>query len=324
MTNKTRINVCLASGESYLPYMATAMVSVLHTAALNDDIHFYILCNHVSEKSKQYIRTLQKLKNCEIVFIDVNTEKFDTFPSAGAHITNTTYFRYQIAELCPDIDRIVYLDCDTIVKQSLAPLFTQDLTDYYLAGVQDVGYYYWKDHNPDFIYKEGFYINAGVLLINLDAWRKNDLFTKLVEFTLQNAKKIAIGDQDVINQVCFGKIKQLDYKWNVQDSFYRTEPERAANPNCEQIIKAAENPAIIHYTQAKKPWNSTGMPRANDWIEINCIRLGFIKGCSYKLKLALQKYLPELISFYRTERGINIKLLGKFKTKIFPLPRRKK
>ena len=193
-----------------------------------------------------------------------------------------------------------------------------------MAGVQDVGYYYWKDHNPDFIYKEGFYINAGVLLINLDAWRKNDLFTKLVEFTLQNAKKIAIGDQDVINQVCFGKIKQLDYKWNVQDSFYRTEPERAANPNCEQIIKAAENPAIIHYTQAKKPWNSTGMPRANDWIEINCIRLGFIKGCSYKLKLALQKYLPELISFYRTERGINIKLLGKFKTKIFPLPRRKK
>ena len=319
MKNKNIINVCLASGESYLKYMATAMVSILKTAAPDDEIHFYILCNQVSQKSKHYIATLKKFGACEITFLDVDNKEFDVFPSAGKHITNTTYFRYKIAELCPDIDKIIYLDCDTIAKQSLAELFNQDLTDYLLAGVQDVGYYYWRNYNPQFIYKEGFYVNTGMILINLDAWRNDKLFNKLVDFTVKNAHKIAIGDQDVINQVCAGKIKRLPYKWNVQDSFYRAEPERAYNPNCDQIIAAAEDPAVIHYTQAKKPWNSTQMPRAGDWIHFNCVRLGPVMGTLYRLKTACLY----AVSFYRTDRGIYVKFLNRFKTKIIPLSRRK-
>lgn len=305
--------------------MATAMVSILKTSAPNDEIHFFILCNAISNEQKEYLQQLRKFKDFKLSCIDLDMKEFQNFPAGGAHITNTTYFRYKIAELCPDIDKIIYLDCDIIVKQSLAELFKQDLTNYYVAGVEDVGYYYWKNYNPQFIYKEGFYINAGMLLINLDQWRTNNLFHKLVDFTIQNAKKIAIGDQDVINQVCFGKIKPLDYKWNVQDSFYRAKPERAANPNCNKIIKAAKHPAIIHYTQAKKPWNSLGMPRAQDWIKFNCIRLGPVKGLSYKIKISLYKLKQAIfIHFYRTDRGININLFGCIKTKIFPLPRRKK
>lgn len=321
MTNNTIINVCFASGESYLKYMATAMVSVLKTAAPHEEIHFYILCNQVSQKSKHYIETLQKFKPCKIIFLDINTKEFDSFPSAGKHITNTTYFRYKIAELCPpNIEKIIYLDCDTIVTQPLSELFNQDLTGYYLAGVEDVGYFYWKNHNPQFIYKDGFYINAGMLLINLDQWRKNNLFHKLVDFTIQHANEIAIGDQDVINRVCLGKIKKLDYKWNVQDSFYRAKPERAVNPHCEEIIKAAANPAIIHYTQARKPWNSLGMPRAQDWIKFNSIRLGPVKGKFYQIKMSFLQALKKIspVHFYETDRGINIQLFGIFKTKIWP------
>ena len=110
----------------------------------------------------------------------------------------------------------------------------------------------------------------------------------------------------------------------MQDSFYRAEPERAYNPNCTQIIAAADNPAIIHYTQAKKPWNSISMPRAQDWIKFNCIRLGPVKGTLYKIKIFLYKLKQAVsIRFYRTDRGININLFGCIKTKIIPLPRKK-
>ncbi len=254
MKNNPIINVCLASGESYFRYMATAIVSILKTAAPQDRFRFYILCNQVGQSYKKQLELLKKWDTCNITFIDVDNKEFDAFPSAGAHITNTTYFRYKIAQLCPGIDKIIYLDCDTLVTQSLAQLFAQDLTGYYVAGVEDVGYYYWKNHNPNFIYKTDFYINTGVLLINLSQWRKDNLFDKLVKFTNTHANQITIGDQDVINQVCRGKIKPLDYKWNVQDSFYRPKPERAYNPHCQQITQAAAHPAIIHYTQAKKPW----------------------------------------------------------------------
>lgn len=282
-----KINVCIASGDVYWNYMATAIVSILKTSLPSDEFHFYILCNQVEDKYKEYLKTLKKFKDFEVTFFDIDMREFEKFPNAGKHITNATYFRYKIAELCPDIDKMIYLDCDVIVNQSLSELFSTDLTGYYLGGVEDVGYYYWKNYNPDFIYKDGFYINAGMLLINLDAWRKNNLFKKFVEFTLNEASKIAIGDQDVINQVCKGKIKQLDYKWNVQDSFYRAEPERANNPNCEQIIEAANNPAVIHYTNSRKPWSDLNMPKALLWLYFDCIRtgswFGYLKYCFDKI-----------------------------------------
>ncbi|MBP3821491.1 glycosyltransferase family 8 protein [bacterium] len=260
------INICFATDENYLKYMSTAMVSILETADKNDELHFYILCNNISDNSKNNIKLLKRFKDFEVTFIDLDIEEFSKFPSGGSHISNTTYFRYKIAELCPNISKILYIDCDVIVKSSLKDLFEVDLTGYYLGGVEDVGYYYWRTVNDDFyLYKEGFYINAGVLLINLDEWRKNQLFKKLVDYTTNNSELVKIGDQDVINKVCTGKIKQLDYKWNVQDSFYREKPEREFNPNCNCIIEASQNPAIIHYTCVKKPWNDYTMSRATDW-----------------------------------------------------------
>lgn len=269
-----RINICIASGESYWFYMSTTIVSILKTSKKTDDLHFYIFCNKVSDKLKDYVRTLCKFKFFQVDFFDIDIKDFEKFPNAGKHITNATYFRYKIAELCPNIDKIIYLDCDIIVKQSLSELFEIDLTDYYLAGVEDVGYYYWRNVNLEYIYKDCFYINAGVLLINLDAWRKNDIYNKLVEFTIKEKDKIKIGDQDVINQVCLNKIKKLDYKWNVQDSFYGDKPEKNFNPDKEKIISASVNPAIIHYTNKKKPWNSKYMPRIWDWIYFEYLRLG--------------------------------------------------
>ena len=202
--------------------------------------------------------------------MDVN--EFENFPSGGPHITNTAYFRYKIAELLPNVSKIIYLDCDIIVKQSLSQLFETDLTGFWLGGVEDVGYYYWRNYNPEYIHNDCFYINTGMLLINLDAWREEHLYEKLMDYTVNEVDKIAIGDQDVINIVCKGKIKELDYKWNVQDSFYREKPEREFNPNCKKIIDASLNPAIIHYTYIKKPWNNESMPRALDWIYYDCLK----------------------------------------------------
>lgn len=267
------INICFATDENYLKYMATAMVSILQTANKGDELHFYILCDKVSNNSKQYINSLKKFKDFGVEFLDVDIKDFISFPAGGKHISNTTYFRYKISELCRDISKIIYLDCDVIIKQSLAELFETDIKDYYLAGVEDIGYYYLRQYNPEFIYKSSFYINAGVLLINLKRWRQDKLYNKLMEFTIKDGDKIKIGDQDVINAVCSGKIKELDYKWNVQDSFYRSTPERRYNPNRKKIIQAAKFPAIIHYTYKKKPWNTMSMPRTKDWLYFDYLRI---------------------------------------------------
>ena len=293
---KTDINVCLATDENYVKYMTTVMYSILTSAKENDNLHFYILCNNVSKESKKTVNRIKSAKQCEIKFIDLDIKEFESFPAGGPHISNTTYFRYKIAELLPDVDKIIYLDCDMIVKQSLSELFETDLTGFYIGGVEDVGYYYWKDFNPEFIYKDGFYINAGMLLINMQEWKKQNLFKKLIDFTVKEADKIRIGDQDVINQVCLNKIKKLDYKWNVQDSFYRDKPEVPYNPNKNEIIRAATNPAIIHYTNFRKPWVDFGVARVKDFWDCY-VKTPF---CSNSEKLAQSAYfiLSEKIDKY--------------------------
>ena len=199
------INICLATDDNYVKYMSTAIVSILKNAKKEDNLHFYILCNKISNQAKKYIKSLKRFKNFDIDFLDMNIKDFKDFPAGGPHISNTTYFRYKIAELLPEVSKILYVDCDVIIRESLAPLFETDLSEYFLAGVEDVGYYYGRDHNPEYIWR-GFYINAGVLLINLEAWRKNNIYSKLMDFTIKEADKIKIGDQDVINQVCLNNL----------------------------------------------------------------------------------------------------------------------
>ena len=292
-----RINICFATDENYLKYMGTTIVSILTSAKFEDKLYFYILCNNVSDKSKEYISNLKRFKNFEIKFIDVDINEFEKFPAGGAHITNTTYYRYKIAQLCPEIDKIIYLDCDTVVKSSLSDLFSEDLAGYYLAGVEDVGYSYWRNIEPKYTIK-GFYINAGVLLINLNEWRKNNLADKLINYTLEHKEEIAIGDQDVINIVCKGKIKSLDYKYNAQDTYYRQYPEVMANRNKTNILKAAKNPVIIHYTASVKPWNNFSMNRCVDWCKPYLIMTSGEEdnGLQMRAKLCLWEELHDRIN----------------------------
>lgn len=264
------IHICLASDNNYVPFMTTAMVSALKSADEDELLHFYILCDHISRKEKDTISQLKEIKKCEIHFIDMNIDLFNDFPSGGSHISNVTYFRYKIPELFPQIDKIIWLDCDTIVKNSLWELYSTDLTHSPLAAVEDVGYTYWRTKIPHF-WHTGFYINAGVMLINCRIWRQEHAGKMLMEYTEKHAADISIGDQDVINAVFKGRIKELDFKWNVQDSFLRAYPERNFNPRKEDIKMAATRPCIIHYTSERKPWNRRKCALNKEWFRYNSL-----------------------------------------------------
>lgn len=262
------IHICFASDKNYLPFMATAMLSALLSSDPDERLHFYVLCNNMSDQDKKNVSFIKKYKKCEIHFIDLDENAFSQFPAVGAHITNTSYYRYKIPELLENLTKVIWLDCDVIVKDSLWDLYQTDITNFPIAAVEDVGYTYWRTRNSKLIY-QGFYINAGVLLINAALWRKEKAGDALMEYTLLHKDEISIGDQDVINAVFKDRIKSLDYKWNVQDSFLRAAPERAFNNHEKDILLASLSPAVIHYTTANKPWNNYKCPLAKEWFYYN-------------------------------------------------------
>lgn len=248
------INICLSSDDNYAQHLAVTITSILKNAKKSDNLFFHILDGGITDENKLKIKKLKKIRDFFIEYNDIDTEIFKKFPLISNHISTATYFRYMISTIFPHLKKIIYLDVDIVVNDSLSELYETNIDEYYMAGVEDVGYVHHRLYDNRLHYKF-FYINAGVLLINIARWRAENIQEKLFEYTVNNFERIQMCmDQDVLNAVLHKKCLPLDYKWNVQNSFYRTDLEVATNGNSRQILEAAKNPSIIHFAGPIKPW----------------------------------------------------------------------
>ena len=231
------INVCLAFDDNYAKYAGVVIASILSNAAPEDKLHFYLLDGGVSVENREKILKLKNLHDCEIDFIEIDESLFEDYKKVKTHvyITLATYYRLKITSLLPDVDRIIYLDCDVVVNSSLKELFESSLGESSFAGVNDL--------NLRMVRKNPGYVNAGMLVMDLKNIRKYGIEEKFLEYTKENVDKISCGDQEIINEVCKGDIVLLDERWNVQSS------------NFVNRSSYTKNPRIIHFVARKKPWH---------------------------------------------------------------------
>lgn len=158
----------------------------------------------------------------QVEFINVNkiAHGFDT---NGVNWDNgwtyMTLIRCALPDIFKDLDRILYLDVDTIIFKDLSDLYNIDFEDNYMAGVYEPKR---RWHAPN-------YVNAGVLMMNLKKMREDNISTQLID--LINTKKLCAPDNDAINIICENKILLIDPKFN---SYKRT-----------NMVK---DPVIVHCT----------------------------------------------------------------------------
>ncbi len=231
------INVCVSCDDNYSQYAGVVIASILYNAAENDKLNFFVLDGGISEEHKKEILSLKYIKDCNISFVKINDELFEEYKKIKTHsyITLPACYRLRLSSLLPDIDRIIYFDCDIVVNSSLSALFNIDMGNYSIAGVKDI--------NRRMLLKSESYINSGVLLLDLNRWRKNNVEEKLFEFTKANVNNIKKGDQEIINRCMAGDIKVIDDVWNVQSSNFTN---RSSYTN---------KPKVVHFVAQKKPWH---------------------------------------------------------------------
>lgn len=230
------INVCLSCDDNYAKYAGVVIASVLANADNRDYYSFYILDDEISDSSKNEIYTLNSIKDCHIEFVTINKADFDSYRKVKSHnyISLATYYRLKLSTLLPNVDKVVYLDCDLVVNSDLKALFNEDLGENIFAGVKDIGARTTKN-NPK-------YVNAGVLVMDLKKVREQNIEDKFLAWTEENIDSILLGDQDIINTVLKGKIKLVSDVWNVQS-------------DCLTTCSCYTNkPKIIHFIGKKKPW----------------------------------------------------------------------
>lgn len=235
------VNVCLACDDNYSKYAGVVIASILNNALVNTSLNFYILDGGITQEHKDNINLLKNIKDCSIHFIEVNKDDFKEYEKVCTHkyITIATYYRLKLSTLLPNVDRVIYLDCDTVVNCDLTYLFDTKLTTEVFAGAHDVDKKTVKI-NPT-------YVNAGVLLIDLNNMRTQNLEEKFLEYTQENFENIKCGDQTIINEVCKGNIKVVSDTWNVQTSDFMNRSNFTSKPS------------IIHYIAKNKPWKNISL-----------------------------------------------------------------
>lgn len=238
----SNINVCYTCDNNYAPYVAVSLASVLKNANEDDALRFYVISNDISEDNKQKILALRNYKNCEITILTPAETVFDNFKgiTTSYYLPIASFFRLKIASLIQNEDKILYIDPDTVVETSLKKLFDTDIENYFCAGIKDIGH---KKYEKRLCFKKGtFYVNSGVLLLNLKKWREENAEDKFVKTSQEIKDIIKLGDQDLINKAFEDKILIVDGKWNVQVVNYCSRSDYSQKCN------------IIHYMGGQKPW----------------------------------------------------------------------
>lgn len=158
-------------------------------------------------------------------------------------------------ELPSPINKLVFLDADIVLLQDPASLYNIELGDKILAAVQDPVYKNFSEtakRTLEITSEE--YFNSGVMVVNLQAWRKNNVSARSLEFCTEKWNLTPLHDQDAFNYVINGNWVELSPLWNP-----RTKNKIKKNTEIKILSRKEvyeQNEAyLIHYCGADKPWN---------------------------------------------------------------------
>ena len=251
------IHIFMNTANDIVNVESVAIISIL--ANTLSKCHFHFLENRelqLTEMQKMKLEDIKsKFPNFEYSIYTINPEKYKKFKqSTVKYIPEDTYFRYEIADLVPEIDKAIYLDIDVICCCDIKELYNTDLKGNMLGAVRNEKGKYLDNNMLKIITKcnlkdPSTYFNNGVLLMDLKAFRENNIKNKLEEKTLSMIETLDFADQDIFNIVFEDSNIELHNKFNLY-------PNRIKDCNF--------TPAIIHCVGKDKPWNSYGIEKASD------------------------------------------------------------
>jgi len=275
----TFMDIIYASDNKFAMVLTVSIVSLLKTNADTGDLFIHIIDGGLSEENRKALLALAEEYNSRMEF--VRTESLTSYTcvnvSCQNKITHAAYFRLFLPEIMPELTRALYIDCDTLVLEDLHPLWETDMEGCAIGAVCEP----WGRQMLRLIGKEGSasYFNSGVLLLDLAAWRQENVQQRFVNYIRSVNGCISFEDQGVINAALDKELYRLPAKYNVMTVYYDMGYEgactlrHAKNPySRDEITKALEHPVIVHFTNSfasNRPWlEGSSHPYAGMWDDL--------------------------------------------------------
>ena len=253
-SSSNRIPILLCFDRNYANFAAVATYSAYKNSKSTLDFFWLYTpeCQDYAKKLKEFLKKFGiqiNLLSLNISLLDWKTTK---------HFTSAMYLRLFAPDLLVGEDKILYLDCDTLVLKDVLTLYNTKLNDAVFGGVID------KEGAKSSkipLAPDDNYINSGVLLMDLKTLRECGFVEQIKRLYKQYENQITWHDQCLINKYAEGQKFLLDPKWNCQIYAGR------AIQNIEDL-KRLQNASILHFVGKIKPWHNWSDPYiAKIWLK---------------------------------------------------------
>ena len=256
LNNKNFIYICMSLDNNIVYPALVSMTSALENNKRNILAYNMLLSNDFKKENIEIFESLKR-KYPVIINYFIIPNIFDRFKkwSSGTHCH---YHKIIIPILFPYMERILYLDCDTLIFKDISKMYNLDFNHNFILGAQAHDKYIMKKFNL----KLKALVNAGVILFNIKKIRKCNKDIELLYFTMKNSKNLKYPEQDSMNIVFNPNIGILPYEYGMRiiDSL-QTYKERCENSyiikySINEIKNAILRPAIVHLVYCSpKIWN---------------------------------------------------------------------
>lgn len=257
------MNVVYSASDMYSSLAGISLTSLLINNRDVESIHVIIMDNGISEENKSKLTATVEKYGRNITFvpltnalkdIKINIQKWNI----------STFGRLFEASSLPDLDKVIHIDCDTVIDGSISPLWEMDMSKAVLAGAPDCLSDVYKSNIG--MKLEDTYVNAGILVMNLARIRRLSLESKFLRYIEEKSNLLTYVDQEVLNACVpedekiaiplrynsYSILHHLNYNElktlrHVQHMFPKAEYE-----------DAVQQPIVIHYTgcflEGTRPW----------------------------------------------------------------------
>lgn len=279
--NKQIIPIMHCFDDNYVIPASVSFLSMLENANPRYFYKLYVLHTDISEKNQNTLNSIvSKFNNADLQFIDMNNKFDDEFDvmKTKAHYSKEILYKLLAPTIFPQYEQIIITDVDVVFCGDIAEIYDEGQFDEYIAGI---AYHNVLENFMRNTYEAQFsseeirklLIGAGLLCVNLKKMREDGMEAKCVAYLEQNLHRLKQPEQDVLNLVCYPKIKLLPERFMVctylydmieNNEFFGN--EITLGKQDKVWIKEALSKVIqLHYAGAQKPWNTPTCTKSDIW-----------------------------------------------------------
>ncbi|NBC81815.1 MAG: hypothetical protein GVY19_00385 [Bacteroidetes bacterium] len=289
-TSKTQpIHIACAIDDTFATPLAVTLTSLFHSNK-NNYFHIHLFSAKLTDNNVLKLKNLIPDEHAELTYYKLEQEQFDNLPTSD-RISHASYYRLLMPRnISEEVNRFIYLDADVLVLGDLIPMWEQDIEGNIIGAIHDITGTEWRLNEKHGYNARYNYFNAGVLLIDKQAWLQNNITDQVLTYISEYPERCRFHDQDGLNAILHGKRKPISPVWNQQFAIYFVDKSFLDDIyGNNELENALNKPGIVHFNTVEKPWHYT---------------------CEHPYRKKFDFYL-KLSGFNKTKESITIKKILK-------------